>query len=170
MELGPWIALATVLAVPLLVASDSGRNWLAHRARSERVWVVIVTAAVLGVLFAFGVFRHSVGMGAAVLVATPLIQGIMFVAVDRAFQLWRDAFQCHSIKPATDGVRMEGAAGQMQFSGSQFGWDSSLVGCFSVHRSTSSSHPTHEDIVDIHGRLRDRDRYNVRGSICNGGD
>lgn len=87
MKLGPWIALATVLAVPLLVASHSGRNWLTHRARSERIWVPIVTAAVLGALFAFGVSRHSVGVGAAVLVATPLMQAIVFVAADRAFQL-----------------------------------------------------------------------------------
>ncbi len=87
MQLGPWIGLAVVGIMPLLVTSDTGRSWLVRGRYSARVWAFLATLALGGLISALSVFRDSVRIGTAVLVATPLLQALMFVAADKLFQL-----------------------------------------------------------------------------------
>jgi hypothetical protein len=107
MSLGPWIAVAIVLAVPLLVTSDTGRRWLIRGKHTERVWAALLAVAMLGSVLAFWALRGSARIAAATLVTTPLVQAIVFASADRLFQVLTGRVPV-SFYEARDGRRKDG--------------------------------------------------------------
>jgi hypothetical protein len=84
MEAAPWIALLVVGLVPMLVTSQTGRDWFFLAKYREYAWGFLATLAIMG---AAAVFRGFGRIGTGVLAATPLLQALVFVAADRLFQL-----------------------------------------------------------------------------------
>lgn len=82
----PWINLAVVVAVPLLVISQTGRNWLIGGRYSKMLWAVICAFALAGIVSVLPVFPRAVRPSMVVLVEMPLLQSLTYVALDRLFQ------------------------------------------------------------------------------------
>ena len=80
-------ALVVVVALPWLVSSDAGRSWLLSVPRSVFVWITLTAAAMVGLLAGVHLLGSKFQTGAAVLVATPFFQALVFVALDRIFIL-----------------------------------------------------------------------------------
>jgi len=85
MDAASWISLLVVIVVPVLAISRTGRRWFVSAKSREYVWGFLATLAVMGV--ALVMFRGTERLGAGVLVATPLLQAIVFVVADKLFQL-----------------------------------------------------------------------------------
>jgi hypothetical protein len=76
----PWVSLFVLVAVPLLVTSKSGRDWLMKWPLAVGPWVLLVAVA------AAGISRGSwfaapalISTGGIALFAAPLVQAIIFV-------------------------------------------------------------------------------------------
>jgi xanthosine utilization system XapX-like protein len=85
MDTGSWIDFAVVLAVPLLVASRVGRGWLVGDRYRDYVWTVLATLAVVGTVSSLVVVSIPVPPRVAVVIVTPVLQALVFVALDRLF-------------------------------------------------------------------------------------
>jgi hypothetical protein len=81
------VALLVVVALPWLVSSDAGRSWLLSVPRGVFVWIALAAAAIVGLLAGVHLLSSKIETGAAVLVATPFFQALLFVAIDRLFIL-----------------------------------------------------------------------------------
>jgi hypothetical protein len=81
------IALLVVVALPSVVSSDTGRSWLLSAPRGVFVWITLTAAAMVGLLAGAHMLGNNIQIGAAVLVATPFFQALVFVAIDRLFIL-----------------------------------------------------------------------------------
>ena len=78
--------MLVVLIVPSLVTLDSGRGWLLSAPRCVFVWIMLTVAAVVGLLEGLHLLGGNVSAGRTVLVATPFLQAVVFVAADWLFR------------------------------------------------------------------------------------
>ena len=76
----PWVSLFVLVAVPLLVTSKSGRDWLMKWPLAVGPWVLFVAVAAAGISrgpwFAASAL---ISTGGIALFAAPLVQAIIFV-------------------------------------------------------------------------------------------
>ena len=104
-----WIPFLTVLAVPILVTGGRGRLWLTESPLADRTWIFLLTFAVVGTIASLWLLVAPAQRTAAALVATPLIQALMFVFSDRIFRVIFDrppvAFDEARIGLTADGAR-----------------------------------------------------------------
>ena len=82
-----WIAFLTVLAVPILLTGDRGRLWFTESAFAGRTWGFLLTFGVGGAIASLWLFVPPAQWTAAALVATPLVQALIFAASDKIFRM-----------------------------------------------------------------------------------
>jgi hypothetical protein len=82
-----WVALLTVCALPTLVLFRPGRGWLRGSPFSHLVWAALGVAAVIGALGLGDFLPTPTAARNSILVATPLLQGVVFVSLDWLFRM-----------------------------------------------------------------------------------
>jgi hypothetical protein len=76
----PWVPLFVLVAVPLLVTSKSGRDWLMKWPLAVGPWVLLVAVAAAGISRGpWFAAPALISTGGIALFAAPLVQAIIFV-------------------------------------------------------------------------------------------
>jgi hypothetical protein len=81
-----WIAMIVVLIVPWLAITKKGRAWFVTAPQAVFFWLILATAAGVGLLGWLGKWPRPVEIGSAILVGTPVLQALAYVTGDGLFR------------------------------------------------------------------------------------